>query len=459
MESAERQGAVSADAPQLRPGALDDGSLLLATLVWHDDDGRCLRTCAPLTAEHFETPERQTLFEAVHVADKYRGVDVWPVLVADALGARPGWDKNRAQRVVADLYDVAWSFPDSAWTFKRVKRLHDRSLRITLGLRTAGVGGQLSAEHPDKYPTREAADELVDAAEEARSGIAIGIEEEPNVGAALDELKEAAPGETGWKDSGFLDIRPGFEAAGSYVLLGGRTSTGKSTLALNLALRHLERAESGAVVYWSCEMTARQLTTRARAAVSGVPEDKWDQERKAGDLAAADAKIKGWSRQLFIYGPESGPFELHRIVGKTHELHRSRSVSMVIVDYAQKVKVAGNRWSSLNDELTEVSTQLQTLCRTLRCTLVAPVQLNRSVEKREGPPRLSDIRDCGAFEQDADQVWLLSLEDSTGVDMDRLTVDRAKMRSGKKASALLHWNLNACRLLDAQPQILEAITL
>jgi replicative DNA helicase len=205
-------------------------------------------------------------------------------------------------------------------------------------------------------------------------------------------------------DKNTLGLQPG-----TLVVLAARPSVGKTAFALNIA-SHAATKHSKKVAFFSLEMPSDQLALRLLAS-----EAKLDWRRLSqGQLSTYDwQKIAThadrvgaaslWLDDNFVLTP----IELR---SKCRKLKRENGgLDLVVIDYLQLMHAPSDRSSqSREQEIATISRSLKALAKEIECPIVALSQLNRSVEKRKGePPMLSDLRESGAIEQDADVVMFL----------------------------------------------------
>jgi replicative DNA helicase len=191
---------------------------------------------------------------------------------------------------------------------------------------------------------------------------------------------------------------------GDYMLLGGATSMGKTSLALEIASQ-VAIEQKKRVAFWSLEMPAEQLATRMASARSRVP---YAAVRDAGTLDEADF------RKWFDASQEIGTAPLRIVPRHIRDMAAGHAairrikrefngqLDLIIVDYAQLIRGQGK---SRFEQMTDVSIGLKAMAGLLECPLIALVQLSRDIGMRDDKrPQLSDIKETGQFENDADQV-------------------------------------------------------
>ena len=228
--------------------------------------------------------------------------------------------------------------------------------------------------------------------------ITISMMEEINRLKALGNSKLIGT-DTGFKN--LNDKTSGF-GKGDLVIIAARPAMGKTALVLNMALRAIERNEG--VAFFSLEMPAEQLMLRLLAAKTSIPL----QQLRVGDLtdeqwqqlsAATDELSK---KKLFV--DDGGYATIHHVRSKLRKLKTQHpEISMAIIDYLQLMSGEGRE--GRQQEISEISRGLKQLARELQIPILALSQLNRSLESRDNKrPMLSDLRESGAIEQDADII-------------------------------------------------------
>ena len=208
-------------------------------------------------------------------------------------------------------------------------------------------------------------------------------------------------------------ITQGFHS-GDMIIVAARPSVGKTALALNFAYRAANRTDKPIAIF-SLEMPAEQLVTRLVGAESSVSLSKITTGNLTGvDRAkVANAIYKIGSLPLFIDDSPNG--KLMDIIAKSRKLQANYpDLGMIIIDYLGLISSGSSRSSdSRQEEVRKASLALKSLARELKVPVIVVSQLSRSVEQRgeNKRPILSDLRDSGSIEQDADVVMLLYRED------------------------------------------------
>ena len=213
--------------------------------------------------------------------------------------------------------------------------------------------------------------------------------------------------------SGFADLDEvlgGFQRS-DLVILAARPSVGKSTLGLNMAMANAKAGQKCAI--FSLEMTADQLAMRALAGETGI-----DSHRiRLGLYTQSQEELMinaiGELSELPIYIDDTPYQGMVEIRGKARRLDLDRGVDLIMVDYLQLVQ-GPHRGGPVNrvNEITEISRSLKVMAGELNAAVIACSQMSRMVENRPSHrPQLSDLRDSGSIEQDADIVAFIHRED------------------------------------------------
>jgi replicative DNA helicase len=196
------------------------------------------------------------------------------------------------------------------------------------------------------------------------------------------------------------------------IILAARPSVGKTAFALNLARSAaLHPTKPTAVGFFSLEMSSSQLVTRILSAESEI----WLEKISRGKLEDHEMKQlykKGIERlsKAPIYIDDSAALNIFELRAKCRRLKNKYNVGLIIIDYLQLMSGSADRNSNREQEISKISRDLKSLAKELQVPIIALSQLSREVEKRkEGNkmPQLSDLRESGAIEQDADMVMFL----------------------------------------------------
>ena len=227
---------------------------------------------------------------------------------------------------------------------------------------------------------------------------------------------------TGMRD---LDYKLGGLQSSDLVIVAGRPGMGKTALATNIAFNiaqayqsqmrpdgTLETLNGGIVGFFSLEMSSEQLATRIIAEQSGVPSYKI----RRGDITDLEfQRISEAARQMQsipFYIDHTGGISIAQLTARARRLKRQRGLDMLVVDYLQLLSGSKSKSDNRVQELTEITTGLKALAKELNVPIMALSQLSRQVESRDDKrPQLSDLRESGSIEQDADVVLFVYREE------------------------------------------------
>ncbi len=235
---------------------------------------------------------------------------------------------------------------------------------------------------------------------------------------------------------------------GQLALLAARPGLGKSGMAMSIAytLGVMQRRSVGVV---SLEMSRTELLQRMLAIHTGVDTRFVDERVRRGDPAMIDAL--GVISEASVAIEDSAMLTVMDVRSKARRLATVRPLDLLIVDYLQLLIGDTSRTSRV-DEVSRISRQLKLLARELQCPILALSQLSREVEKRASKvPQLSDLRDSGSLEQDADIVMFIYREESEKALSDQRGIAEihvAKQRNGPLGKVGVHFNAVTTRFTN-----------
>jgi len=227
---------------------------------------------------------------------------------------------------------------------------------------------------------------------------------------------------TGLRD---LDVKMGGLQPSDLVIVAGRPGMGKTALATNIAYNiakaHRDELQpdgtrkttnGGIVGFFSCEMSAEQLATRILAEQTGIASSTI---RRGGITEQEFERIRDHTIELEhlpLYVDETGGLSIAQLTARARRLKRQKGLDLIVVDYIQLLQGSGRRSDNRVQEVTEITTSLKALAKELNVPVVALSQLSRQVESRDDKrPQLSDLRESGSIEQDADVVIFVFREE------------------------------------------------
>lgn len=223
-----------------------------------------------------------------------------------------------------------------------------------------------------------------------------------------------------------MDVRMGGLQPSDLIVLAGRPGMGKTSLATNIAFNianayepaqqadgSFKAANGGVIGFFSLEMSAEQLATRIISEQAEVPSSKI----RRGDLTEADfeklVSCTQMLQKLPLYIDSTGGISIAQLAARARRLKRQRGLDVLVIDYIQLMQGSSARASQNRvQEITEITTGLKALAKELNVPIIALSQLSRQVESRDDKrPQLSDLRESGSIEQDADVVLFVYREE------------------------------------------------
>ena len=377
-------------------------------------------------AENFYQDAHQRIFKAIIVLyDKGHPVDL--VTLANQLQDEKQIEDIGGYSYLAELWDAA---PTAANAEYYARIVREKAL-------TRGLIHVCTEILRDAYDQSRPADEMLGAAEQKILEIAeLGVTGKTYTLAetlheAYDRIDARHQGEslgTSGLPTGFVDLDE--KTAGlqdsELIIVAARPSVGKTAFALNIA-RHIVIKENQPVFFVSLEQSRIELAERLLCAEAEIDSHKL----RTGRLGAGDmdkiVKASGIMRNCNLFFDDSPGQGMLRIAANARRLKLRHGIKLVMIDYLQLIE-PDNRRDPRQEQVANISRRLKHLARELKIPVVALAQVNRSSEDRQDhKPRLSDLRESGSIEQDADTVMLMHRpEDNEGA----IEINVAKQRNG-----------------------------
>ncbi len=224
------------------------------------------------------------------------------------------------------------------------------------------------------------------------------------------ERRDLAAIRSGYSD---LDTLLGGIKRSDLVIVGARPSVGKSSFALGIA-RNAAVVQKANVVFFSLEMSSEQLAVRLLSAESGVDSTRLRLGQQTELEERRIIRATGVLSEANIWFDDTPVLTAAELRAKARRIHGEKGVDLIIIDYLQLMagEGANQRQENRVQEISHISRTLKGLARELDVPIIALAQLSRAIENRHPrTPMLSDLRDSGSIEQDADVVMFLSRED------------------------------------------------
>jgi replicative DNA helicase len=279
-----------------------------------------------------------------------------------------------------------------------------------------------------------------------------------------------------------MDIKMGGLQPSDLIILAGRPAMGKTALATNIAYNvarswqgelqpdgTMKSVNGGVIGFFSLEMSAEQLATRILSERTGISSSLI---RRGGITESDFEKIRDHATEmqhLPFHVDDTGGLSIAQLMARARRLKRQKGLDLLIIDYIQLLSGSGKRSDNRVQEITEITTSLKALAKELNVPIIALSQLSRQVESRDDKrPQLSDLRESGSIEQDADVVlfvyreeyYLQNKEPKVGtpehekwqLEMSlvhgKAEVIIGKQRHGPTGTIKLHFDSNVTRFAD-----------
>jgi replicative DNA helicase len=414
------------------------GGLLIDNTAWD-------RLGGVLSDKDFYRPEHALIYKVITrlVGDNHPA-DV--ITVHDAIKSEQGGDLVS----VDYLNSLAQNTPSSANIKGYADIVRDRSiLRRLIEVSDSIVNSAFVPEGRSVRTLLDEAESRILQIGEEGSRKADYLEIEPllrSVVARIDELYNRQGGSdiTGIA-TGFIDLdkqTSGLQK-GDLVIVAGRPSMGKTALALNIA-ENVALSEGLPVVIFSMEMSGEQLASRLLGSVGRVDQSRMRTGKLQDDEwpRVTDAIARLSNTQILI--DETGALSSLELRARARRIARNfgGTLGLVVIDYLQLMSGSGSE--NRATEISEISRSLKSLAKELQCPVVALSQLNRGLEQRPNKrPIMSDLRESGAIEQDADVIMFIYRDEvyhpDTTTDKGMAEIIIGKQRNGPIGTVRLSW--------------------
>src|SRR3954469_17326537 len=407
------------------PANIEAEQALLGALLY--DNAAFERLGDNLQARHFCEPFHQRLFASIE-SNIRKGQLAEPILLAEQFARDVGFEELGGVRYLADLVDRA---PPAANAPDYARAVYDLALRRDL-IRIGGDIATLATQGDADVSARD----QIEAAEQQLYALA----ETGGVSQGFVTFADALHGavtmaaEAHSRDGGLaglstglidLDQKIGGMHPSDLVILAARPSMGKTSLACNIAFDVAKNyawepqpdgskktVRGGVVAFFSLEMSAEQLAMRLLAEASGVSGDRL----RKGEIDAMEfGRVRDSALEIQeapLYIDATGGITLAKLTARARRLKRMAGLDLIIVDYLQLITTGAGGPENRVQEVSMITQGLKALAKELNVPVLALSQLSRQVENREDKkPQLSDLRESGSIEQDADMVMFVFREE------------------------------------------------
>ncbi|MBI3676743.1 MAG: replicative DNA helicase [Proteobacteria bacterium] len=383
------------------------------------------RVSQVLQTEHFYDPLHQRLYEVMMAQFERGGFVLTPLTLQAAMKNDPGLQEVGGHDYLAGLAQAAPALPNVR-DYTHI--LHDLAVRrslIRIGEDIVNTAYEAPHEKPPQAQIEEAEKALYRVADSARYGDGpLDFAESLRRTAQIAERAQARGGRISGVASGFADIDSllGGLQPSDLIILAGRPGMGKTSLATNMAFHaarfYSQDVEAGVdvprgapVLFFSLEMAAQQLSARILSEQTEI--DMW--KIRNGKFSENEWEKFVLTMQelttLPLYIDDTGGISIAQIAARARRMKREKKIGVVIIDHIQLV-APSRRAENRVQEITEISKGLKVLAKELDVPVIALSQLSRGVDARDDKrPVLSDLRESGSIEQDADVVMFVYREE------------------------------------------------
>lgn len=401
------------------PQSLDSEMAVLGSIMLRKDAMHEVEDI--LTPESFYAPKHKIIFQAMQdLASKNEPIDM--LSLSNKLRDQKKIDLIGGSKYLAEVVNTV----PSSTNIKHYAYIVQKKYILRSLIDAADYVSEIAMNEGDDHM-----DDIMDLAEKKIFSVIsspknqkyVSLKEElPEAWERLERLHENKDGLRG-VPTGFRDLDAllsGFQNS-DLVILAARPSVGKTALTLDIA-RRASTEHDKAVLIFSLEMSSQQLVDRLLSAQSRV--NAWN--LRTGRLSS-DKEFSHLRDSLDklakakIYIDDQPGNSIARMKSLARRIKAEKGLDMVMVDYLQ-LMTTSKTYDSMVNQVTEISRSLKSLAKELDVPVVALSQLSRAVEARGGKPRLSDLRDSGSIEQDADVVMFIHREDRGKEESERTNI-------------------------------------
>ena len=405
-----------------------------------------------LKAEDFYREDNKEIYEAIlNLYNRSEPIDI--ITVKAELESMGKFEQVGGLEYLAELPDKV---PTTANAMKYIKIVEEKSTLRRL-IKTANEIIELG------YSPTEEVDDIMENAEKKIFNI---MQEKNQKGYSplkdvlvesftkLEELYNRKQHITG-VPSGFIELdyrTAGFHGS-DLVLIAARPAMGKTAFALNIATYAAVKANIPVAVF-SLEMSKEQLVNRILCSEAMVDSNKVRTGKLEEDDWTKLAEAIGPLSEAEMYIDDTPGINIMEIRAKCRKLKLEKNIGLVVIDYLQLIQGTNKRGGSREQEISEISRSLKILAKELNIPVIALSQLSRAAEQRpDHRPMLSDLRESGAIEQDADIVMFLYRDDYYNEDSEKKNIAEviiAKHRGGSTGTVELLWLGNYTKFVNIE---------
>lgn len=370
---------------------------------------------------HFSAEIHSKIFDAICKIRDYGSV-ADPITITAHLKADDIFQKSGGQKYLLDLVEGVISLSNvtdyaniiyDLYLRRQIVEIADRSIKKTQLL-----------------DSKEKANDIIELVEKDLYDLVTGTSAIGRLVSFSDALSESieTAAEAFKRDSKIVGVTTGFKLMdkslgglhnSDLLVVAGRPSMGKTAFATNIAFNAAKaklngQSEGAGVVFFSLEMSAEQLATRILASESGISSDSIRRGEIPKDSFDKFVSISQELEKLDLFIDDTPNITLNQIRNRARKLKRQKDIGLIVIDYLQLIETSGSKRNSENrvQEISEITRTLKGIAKELNVPVLALSQLSRAVEQRDDKrPQLSDLRESGSIEQDADVVMFVFREE------------------------------------------------
>ena len=370
---------------------------------------------------HFSAEIHSKIFEAIcRIRDNGSVAD--PITITAYLKSDDIFQKSGGQKYLLDLVEGVISLSNvndyaniiyDLYLRRQIVEIADRGIKKTQLL-----------------DSKEKANDIIELVEKDLYDLVTGTSAVGRLVSFSDALSESieSAAEAFKRDSKIVGVTTGFKLMdkslgglhnSDLMVVAGRPSMGKTAFATNIAFNAAKaklngQSEGTGVVFFSLEMSAEQLATRILASESGVSSDAIRRGEIPKDSFDKFVSISHELEKLDLFIDDTPNITLNQIRNRARKLKRQKDIGLIVIDYLQLIETSGSKRGPENrvQEISEITRTLKGIAKELNVPVLALSQLSRAVEQRDDKrPQLSDLRESGSIEQDADVVMFVFREE------------------------------------------------
>lgn len=443
------------EAPRVPPHNAEAESAVLGSMLLQAD--AVDRALAALRPEDFYTPANQRIFAAMRaLANAGTPIDV---VTVTAHMEREGTMHEGGFAYLNKLVEDVLS---PAHVEQHISLIREKSaLRQLIDVCVRTAQDSYAGQTPAETLMARAADEIHRIAIGSARGQVIPIRE-----AVLQSYRQMSVAYQ--SKGGILGIPTGFPMMDQMlsglqptqlIVIAGRPGMGKTSFALNL-VEHASMQHQATCLMFSMEMSAQQLATRLLCSNAQVDMQK----TRTGRMQVEDFERMGGAMKRISAAPifidDSAGISVSEMTAKARRLQRTEGLGMIVIDYLQLMSAPDRRTENRNQEISHITRSLKIMAKELDVPILLLSQLSRASEKSDAGkyPKLSELRESGAIEQDADVVIFLQRDDyypenRTAENIGKATILIAKQRNGPTGPINVRWSGEYTKYMEVDPTL------